>query len=974
MAKQVLNDNWVIVKDPTNTGRQEHWFNAIHDKCVPAAVPGILQQTFPDYQGVVWYYRTFHPQSALERHQRYLLKFRAVDYLADVWINGKHAGQHEGGETPFCFDVTGLVDPHGENLIAVRVLCPDDDPIDGMTIGNTPCRNSRSYKNSAPGAMLQVGGILQEVSLIVVNDKRIEDLYIYSDCKTGKTRIELTCQNDTDETVSATIKATISDKMGDIYDNVALEVELPAGQSVHTFELTIDSPNLWSLEDPFLYNVTATLQADGWEDTKTKRTGYREFRVKDGYFHLNGKRIFLKSSHTGNHFPIGQVVPTCTEMMRQDLYYAKAAGFNMIRFIAGMPLEEQLDFCDELGLMVYEENYAAWELRDSPEMPGRFDSSLREMILRDRSHPCVTAWGLLNETGGVFFDKALESMELLRSLDKHRLVFLSSSRGDLNPKIGSISNPGGDVWEYEWGEEAPDRDFKASPPDSRAPWGPPYFMGYSAGMGDLHIYPQVPQSPQTRELIRNLGRNCKPVFLSEYGAGSMMNVIGEYHRFQQYGASEILHDMAWMKRLYDHLEADWKRFGMDEVYPVLEDMLVDSQRLHLRQREICFDLIRSNPKLCGYNVTGLLDHGYTGEGLWSFWREFKPGAFDMLRKCHSTLQWCLFVPEEHVYSGREFTVEAVLANEDVLPPGEYPVVLHILNPDGKVVWEKRTKAVVDGSARLDASLAVPVAKETVKITGRSGEYTFRAYMEDGGSPAGGKIAFHLTNPDTFPALRGKVTLIGISNEVEAFLRCHGVTCKPLDAKQIENNDVVLVGDVSEMNLDKAVWKNLFDAVNKGAKAVFLCPASMGKLQPKDNSNPLRKAYSLDNLLPIEEGCCSRCFDWLYHKECVNRQHPIFEGMGDGMMDLVYYGSVAPEYMLDTPQVADEVIAACFAVGYCPHPEGYFSGVLVGNYHHGRGGYVISTMNILDNINRHPAADRLLINMVGYFTTSGSTGT
>ncbi len=73
------------------------------------------------------------------------------------------------------------------------------------------------------------------------------------------------------------------------------------------------------------------------------RTGFRELRIRDGWFELNGRRIYLRSTHTGNHYPIGQVVPQDPALVRQDLVYAKAAGFNTVRFIAGVAREDQLD-------------------------------------------------------------------------------------------------------------------------------------------------------------------------------------------------------------------------------------------------------------------------------------------------------------------------------------------------------------------------------------------------------------------------------------------------------------------------------------------------------------------------------------------------------------------------------------------------------------------------------------------------------
>jgi len=148
-------------------------------------------------------------------------------------------------------------------------------------------------------------------------------------------------------------------------------------------------------------------------------------------------------------------------------------------------------------------------------------------------------------------------------------------------------------------------------------------------------------------------------------------VINEWRHFEQTGAPSELEDIAWYRRQSEAFTADWKRLGFDNVYPFPEDMLRESMRLNARQRTLGFNCIRSNPKLCGYNLTGMLDHALTGEGPWTLFREWKPSNFDAVRDGWSTLRWCLFVEPLHAYSGRTMTVEAVLANEDVLKPGEY---------------------------------------------------------------------------------------------------------------------------------------------------------------------------------------------------------------------------------------------------------------------------------------------------------------
>ena len=90
--------------------------------------------------------------------------------------------------------------------------------------------------------------------------------------------------------------------------------------------------------------------------------------------------------------------PEFKDILRKDLLNCKVMGFNSIRFIAGLSTRYQLDLADEIGLLVYTEPYSAWCMEPSPKMAEWFDADLREMILRDRNHPSVAIWGVLNET------------------------------------------------------------------------------------------------------------------------------------------------------------------------------------------------------------------------------------------------------------------------------------------------------------------------------------------------------------------------------------------------------------------------------------------------------------------------------------------------------------------------------------------------------------------------------------------------
>src|SRR5215831_266762 len=103
-----------------------------------------------------------------------------------------------------------------------------------------------------------------------------------------------------------------------------------------------------------------------------------------------------------------------------------------------------------------------------------------------------------------------------------------------------------------------------------------------------------------------------------------MDAIHETRRMEEAGARPDLEDFTLLRSMAEGLIADWNHYGMDGVYPFPGDMLRDSQRRMARHRLLGFSLVRSNPKLCGFNLTGMLDHALTGEGVWRLWLDWKP--------------------------------------------------------------------------------------------------------------------------------------------------------------------------------------------------------------------------------------------------------------------------------------------------------------------------------------------------------------
>jgi len=912
-------DGWRLATDPKNEGREAKWFVAPRVETKPTKVPWIIQDAFPGYHGVAWYWREFDTSPNPHAGGRYVLRFWAVDYLAEVWLNGTRVGEHEGGETPFVLDVTDAIrtGANKKNLLAVRVLNPTHERIDEIVLAETP-KQARRIPYSAGGAYNH-GGITGSVELLATPAVRVEDLFAHADPKTGVIKMQANLRNAAKTAVRGRLEFTVAPAAsGETLRAVVFERELVPGDTLVEAEVKIDQPRLWELNDPFLYRVTARVE----DDERSVRCGFREFRFENGFFRLNGRRIFLRSTHTCNHFPVGLKLPPDPDMARRDLLDLKVMGFNMIRFIWGGAERYQLDLCDEIGLMVYEESFASWPMQNSPELAERWERSLSELIRRDRNHPSVVIWGLLNEVrDSSHFRLAAASLPLVRQLDPTRMVFLNSGRWDLRfvndaitrykprPRYGSLANPGSGEWEDV--------------------------------VTDHHDYPRVPHTADTIESLRTAGGDPLPLFLSEYGIGSAVDLWRVTRHFERLGKTEV-EDARFYRDKLDRYLADWKRWKLDELYARPEDFFAESLRKMAGQRTLGLNAIRSNPNIVGYSLTGMNDHVSCGEGLTTTFRELKPGTVDAMFEGFAPLRLCLFAEPVNVYRGTRVRFEAVLANEDVLVPGEYPVRLLVVGPQNSRIFEK----IVNVTIEKESPFALPVFSEDIAVDGPSGRYRFLAALERGGAATGGETVFYVADPAEMPAVETEIELWGDDPGLTKWLaerRIRVRVARSGDRPQTMR-EVILVSKTPP------AFEELWRRVENGATAVFLSP------------DVLRKGDQSLGWLPLaNKGTATPIRGWLYLKDEWAKRHPIFDGLpAGGLMDYTFYREIIPDTVLAGQDPPAEAVAGAIKAS-----QDYSSGLMLAVHESGAGRFILNTLLIRENLGANPAAERLLRNLLNY---------
>jgi beta-glucuronidase len=503
-SRQNLDGIWNVIVDPYEIGLGSRFYENRKakdggdlveynfDTAGTLKVPGDWNKqrdTLLFYEGPVWYQRYFsHHKRA---HFRTFVNFGAANYFARIYLNGEKIGEHEGGFTPFIFEVTSKI-LEGQNSLVVEV-------------------NNARRPDAVPALSTDwwnYGGLTRSVDLVEVAETFVQDYFVQL-ARSAPGEVAGWIQlNGVSQPQAVSIEIP----------EIALKKTITTDAQGHGDFRFPAKLQLWSPEDPKLYRVLISSGGDTVED----QIGFRTVETRGTQILLNGKPVFLRgvSLHEEAPFRSGRIVSE--EEGRTLLQWAKELGCNFVRFAHYPYNESMVRLADRMGLLVWEEVPVYWDIAwQNPATLENAEAQLRDVITRDHDRAAVILWSLSNETPPKpERTEFLKSMaEYARSLDSTRLLTSAMNRTELSePNTRSLNDALGQYLDV---------------------------LGLNEYVGWYE------HKPEDADAIRWATAYPKPLIMSEFGAGAVYGKHGDAQtRFtEEYQANLFDHQLNMLREI-----------------------------------------------------------------------------------------------------------------------------------------------------------------------------------------------------------------------------------------------------------------------------------------------------------------------------------------------------------------------------------------------------------------------------------------
>ncbi|MBZ6075337.1 glycoside hydrolase family 2 protein [Microvirga puerhi] len=566
-----LCGKWRFAFDDRNRGLVERWFEQTtsfdREIVVPFPAESKLSEVHDtSFHPVVWYYREFRVDETA-RKDRLLLHFGAVDYKATVWVNGRMAVEHVGGQTPFEADITSLLVPDETQTITVRA---EDDPRDLQQ------PRGKQYWEEQPGYIWyhRTTGIWQPVWLEPVPEVAISEIRWTPDVDLFG--VALTLRLDRAPRDGWHIRVQLSGDrprqllIDDRYSLSVREIRRVLLLDINNAAIRRRRSLLWAPEHPNLIDATIELldENDVVIDRVESYFGLRRIEARDGRFIINGVPIFLRLVLAQNYWPDSLLAAPDAEALRREVELAQSLGFNGIRIHQKIEDPRFLYWCDRLGMLVWSEAANAYVYSDrSAEMLAR---EWMEAVHRDYNHPSIITWVPLNESWGVpDLDRSAQQRDFVRAL-YHLTHALDATR----PVIAN------DGWQHAVGDIFGVHDY--------APTGDMLRERYSDRQAIATTFREI--RPHHHPLLgEGVALKDQPIIISEFGGlGFVPQASEDWFGYGQFTSPNELLDR--YEQLVDALLSSSALAGF--CYTQLTDTGQETNGLFTIDRQAKFDSAR----------------------------------------------------------------------------------------------------------------------------------------------------------------------------------------------------------------------------------------------------------------------------------------------------------------------------------------------------------------------------------------------
>jgi hypothetical protein len=931
-----LNGPWQLSMDPNDSGVGKRWFTRpptpSQARRLDVVVPSVWQQYLELQGGIGWYFKDL--QISKELLGKILrLRFEAVDYRAQIWLNGQQAGTHEGGFTPFEVDVTRAAKA-GTNRLAVRVSDVGRDfrtaycglpgwekttskRVDGLTFSEIPA----GFQDWREG--FDHGGIWQPVTLIATDPVYVADLFLVPNLVGASVEARVTIVNRSERAVDAEVVVEVRPWKGAEKNagGNSGKVRLEPGATPASVQIALPRAHAWSLSDPFLYIADAAIRTGSEAvDNTSARFGMREFTVgNDGVFYLNGKQLFVKGAHYQSTEPVTLAFPRNRDAARQIVEIAKEGGFNFIRSQGRPTVPAILDAADELGIL-FQCEPAVSKMADNPQMDALAEREVTDMVLRDRNHPSVVIWNMINEQAAGM--KVVERMcQIARKLDPTRLITESA---------------GGNSHYY-------------------AP-------GRTEGVSYLteHYYPGAPLPEGMLAYLKTRGVEGQLYFVTEFGYGGLEDIDAV---LEKYGAKprEFVEDYQGFVRQKQDVEESYRKSGFQDIFPTLASLRDAAQSVQANAVRLHVEAMRSNPKLRGYNIVQLFDSNSNEvDGLVDFWRNKRKPAFAAIQELNRPLALIVQCGPFNITPGDETEVTVAFINEEH-PAGTKTVRLRGVDSTGNVVF--KTENTFEGRPVVSVAL-----RKRFALKAAPGRVRIEAEVLDGTSVLTKKTAaVDVYDPAAFRWPKRGFTIFDPQHRWPSRKAAPGM--RKFEARA-PRPEVVVIPAFGALWKQLAEFEQFLHAVEqarRGSTLLFLGVPSDGAVPEEFRRIHFHLQFSpltVASVLGFRVDMLGGRGGWgrlvgpygggsgePAAGSPVTR-HPVFEGCpGPGLMDWEY-GNVA------TDEIVQPSITSMEKTG--PTIQVVPSGA---------GRIVFCTLRLLDNLGRDALAEKLLSNLVGYLDST-----